>query len=219
MGGTTVSTQEPTGEQQNQRTVHPQEPPRQPLHEEPVDDETVVQDAEALYELFGRTAADVLEAQEGHARLEARWRPRALGAAWGAALGAAVSGFSILADQDVIAAVLAFVTAVLSTFLGTVNPAALAGKHGVAAAGFGTLRRELDELWADAKQVMTVVYVERREHDDQSGIEYDAGYYKRAGGDAKKIAALRKRLKAIRARFEKVQKDAPPMKLRVKWVW
>jgi len=176
--------------------------------------EETIKSVNHLLELIAMTGKDADRRKEVHQRLQSRWGNLAIGAAWGAALGASISTLSIWADRDGLAAGLAIVTAALSTFLATATPTDRSTKHRVAAAGFDGLSDKLRILQSDVDEVIKSTGAHRTAFDPTIGQYYDEGDYNIVGADAKKAAACRKRFDDLQAKYQDLKAASPGLSAR-----
>lgn len=152
----------------------------------------------ALSNLAGRISkqkAAAVKRCETHEPKAGRWDLAATFISWGAALAAGISSVSIIANQLVLAAVLAIFTTALSTFLATVKPADRAAEHKKAAVRYRGIITRLDELDVDIEKLLKVC--EGTVYDHVSGHVIDKSYFVAKEFKAGVLTALEKRYRKV----------------------
>jgi hypothetical protein len=140
-----------------------------------------------------------------------RWYAVAITVAWAAAFLAALGGVSIVADQLVLAGVLAITTAALSTFLATVKPADSSARHKTASANYRDLAWQFGLLDTDVTKLRGYVYLTA--YDAQSGQYYDAGYFQVKAFSADVLEGLERRFRELGEKYVEAVKTSPSIPL------
>lgn len=149
---------------------------------------------------------------EAHEPKIPRWNSTALAVAWAAAALAAVTGLSIVANQTILAGLLAVAAALCSTFLATVKPAETAADHKTATAEFRSLATQFEMLEDDLSKLST--YVHQTAYDYDSGQYYEAGYYLETNRFKKEVFDdIEKKFRELILRYDKAIGDAPSIKV------
>ncbi|WP_156380267.1 hypothetical protein [Arthrobacter sp. Soil762] len=147
---------------------------------------------------------------EIHEPRAVQWDLIATLVAWAAALGAALGGVSIIADQLLLAGVLAIATAALSTFLAAAKPADKAASHKTASAKYRALNSEYNSLQTDIGKLSE--YVSATAYDYESGQLYDSSYYRIKAFNAEVLDGLEKRFRKLGDKYNETVPKSPTIR-------
>jgi hypothetical protein len=130
-------------------------------------------------------------------------------------LTAGVSALSVFADSQIMAAIFAAITALVSAVNAGFNPPEKAKAHRDAARAYGHLERPLAELLYVLDEGRITEYVPQTGHDLNTGMTYDAGYYRtmQVKIPSERLSEVWTNFLKLRERIESIDESAPTLRL------